>query len=752
MPTFSFWMLALGVVVFVAWAYSPWALQRPISLRLRRSLALLRILFLLALVGLLAGPRVRREIERLKAAHLAVLIDDSESMNLPVTSPPSPQGSRLERAKGLFDKDLMSRLGKKRLTVSFWRASDLMPIQSPAELTASAPTTHLGRALSDLAGKFDPGDLKAILLATDGQNTGGESPTRVAGQIGVPVFALGLGPPEAAREVGIDELIVPEQAFPGESIPIHVVLSQRGAADEQPLTVRLRVMVDGELSSVQSLPFAAGQLRYDWKTEKAMDSPGHHRVEVDIQPDLPPAELPSQKVQETRWRKSTELTILKERYRVVLLSGRPAWDTKFARRAFEEDPRLDVLALWPKADGRLALVTPTARAEESAKETPSTIQAALEADPRIETLLQHLSAVDLLILGNLTLKGSHSVPTALTPERIQKLTDWVDRQGGALLVIGGEEMFGAGGADFAPLEPLLPVSLRAQYDYRTGPVFPRLTEFGRRSDALASWRQIDLSRLGPLETSHLLGKPKLGAEVLLEEEAGNPLLAWHSFGAGRVMVLATDSFWRYGLPLAERDLPAELFGNFWRELARFLMLERRGSGVRLYTDGQRYFRGEEVRVWANIDSNLQVESPAARIPLELRTGASTEAERIFLSQNPQSPTLYEGSFRPQQLGSYRLRLDVHRSQDEKQIQVTAPEEEYRRLSQNVALLQDVAQRSGGQYLQPSQLQQLPSEIQFRPETETLARSVFLGSLPWVLPLLLGLITTEWILRKRASLP
>ena len=74
--SFTLWLLAAGSIVLVAWAYSAWVLDRPLSPGMRRGLALLRIAFMLALIALMAGPRVRREVKRLRPAYFAILIDD----------------------------------------------------------------------------------------------------------------------------------------------------------------------------------------------------------------------------------------------------------------------------------------------------------------------------------------------------------------------------------------------------------------------------------------------------------------------------------------------------------------------------------------------------------------------------------------------------------------------------------------------------------------------------------------------------
>jgi len=389
----------------------------------------------------------------------------------------------------------------------------------------------------------------------------------------------------------------------------------------------------------------------------------------------------------------------------VILTGVPSWESKFIRRALEEDPRLEVLTLWQKPDGSLEVVTP-----QNAQGEPSNLQSLLKEAPSPDTLWNNLSLVNLLILNNLktTNRGGHAPD--LNPDRIHRLSDWVTEGGGNLLVLGGEEMFASGGALCSQMEPFLPVQLQKEKDYRIQSVFPKLTDSGGRSEALAALRQVGLSSLGPLENYHLFGQPKLGAEVLLESEPGRPLLAWHTIGLGRVMVFGTGSSWIYGLPMAEAKIPPEFFGNFWRELARFLLVGRRGSGVRLYTDGHRYHRDEQVRVWAYLDKSLMTETSQPRVPINLILQGEGKPEILYLSQNPQNLTLYEGTFKPQQIGSWTLRLQLDRFADEKAIEVTAPLEEYRRLNQNVALLQEVAKRSGGRYLTPGEFERIDEQI------------------------------------------
>jgi len=216
------------------------------------------------------------------------------------------------------------------------------------------------------------------------------------------------------------------------------------------------------------------------------------------------------------------------------------------------------------------------------------------------------------------------------------------------------------------------------------------------------------------------------------------------------MALATASTWRYDLPSAESSAPRHFHGNLWRGLCRFLLIGKRGSGLRLHTDGRVFHRNEQVKVQTYLNINLNSESSPQSIPLIIRHG--DEEQQIFLNPSPDNPSRYEGTFRPQQMGEYILKVEAGAYQDERTIRVTPPEQEFRVTHQNVALLKSISEVSGGRYFSANEAAAIEQAFKFKPEVETFQRSVFIGSLPWILPLLVALISAEWVLRKRESLP
>ncbi len=745
----SLWLLALAALGLVFWSYSGHRLQSRLTEGLRRLLWMLRAAFLLALVALMTSPRIQRSFEQPSNAHLAVLVDDSESMNLPLQSEAPSGPTRAQWVESALQEKSIRDLSDRHLSVSLWRTSDLAPLQPGRTRQATASSSPLGEALKGLRDKFREGRLEAIVLMTDGQNTRGPLPSQAGSQLGVPVYPVGLGSPEAGWELAIEELNIPEKAFQDEAVPIQAVIGQRGVSDDATLEVKLTLAIDDRPAIEEILTLAPGQTRLVWQGENTFTEPGQYRLEAKIVPLAPASiRLPDEAVQ-AQMRKSASLAILRNRYSVVLFSGSPSWEFKYLRQALEEDPRLDVLPLWPKPDGALAVAAPIGTRPQGPLEN---LASALGQSSDKTTLLKSLSSVDLLILGNLKTLSPTGQNPSLTGDECQSIANWVTRQGGNLMLLGGPEMFGSSGPAFSPLRELTPVQLADSGDYSAQLVFLQITEAAQRSEGLSTLRQTGLDILGPLAAYHRLGPPRIGAEVLVETRQGIPIIAWQSTGSGRVMVLGSSDFWTYGLPLTETKAPADFLGGFWRDLARFLILGRQASGLHLYTDGQKYHRDEPVRVWASVSEGLLGEKPPARLPLKLTSPGGQSPETLFLSLRPDVPGYYEGDFRPQMAGTYEMRIEAGSLQDTRRVEVMAAQEEYRRLNQNVELLRELAENTGGQYLSPEDFSRFADILDYRPRMEKVTRSVFLGSLPWVLPLLIGLVTIEWVIRKRHSLP
>ena len=72
-----------------------------------------------------------------------------------------------------------------------------------------------------------------------------------------------------------------------------------------------------------------------------------------------------------------------------------------------------------------------------------------------------LSAFDAIIL-------SHVAANTFTEQQLEWLDKWIGQRGGGLLMVGGQRSFSAGNWDDTPLAAMLPIEMRAEYDWLPG--------------------------------------------------------------------------------------------------------------------------------------------------------------------------------------------------------------------------------------------------------------------------------------------
>lgn len=115
--------------------------------------------------------------------------------------------------------------------------------------------THLGKALK-LVGKNMPA---AIVLLTDGQDNGEDSPVNVVKNSGVPVYVVGFGG-EIGFNLRITEVELPSSVYAGDTVPLRVRVLIAGLDSSKPVRVtaagQSRVVVAGSGFSEQDVEFS----------------------------------------------------------------------------------------------------------------------------------------------------------------------------------------------------------------------------------------------------------------------------------------------------------------------------------------------------------------------------------------------------------------------------------------------------------------------------------------------------------------
>jgi hypothetical protein len=269
-------------------------------------------------------------------------------------------------------------------------------------------------------------------------------------------------------------------------------------------------------------------------------------------------------------------------------------------------------------------------------------------------------------------------------------------------------------------------------------------------------------------------RPKSTARTLIEavsEAAGDvkagsaseveqAFLCWHRVGAGRVAYLAAPDTYRLRWRRGDR-----MHHRFWGQFLRWITAADSGAGadaIRLQTDRTRYIAGEavEVTLWLKDPSGRPLSGETVQI--EART-FNNDVHLVELTPDADVPGRYFGAVSDLPAGAYQLSVKgkvaeelLAQSGEENQakatITITAGDSiEMLNTHCNTALLEQIAQMTGGQVIPPTAISEVLQLVSFTPEVnETIERTPLWNR--WSnLFIVLGCLFSEWIVRKAKGL-
>ena len=532
----------------------------PVLRSLPRTLLALRFGAVALLIALICKPVLHRTEARGARPRLTVLLDRGPSMQ----EGDGEGRSRLRRAAGWLlenrralceraDVTLLGASGGAR-RLSWEELADLKPESAALEpasvfadaLEAGSPPSRVW-LLSD--GAFDPGETLGPALA----------------RLRSPVDALGVGPRMARKAASVTGVESPDFVFLHSRFPLAVSVEAEGLEGES-VTVGLKrgSEVLGEVRHPVRLPYEVFQDTFTVEAT-ALGRQGY-RVEVrasgPASRDMYPTS--SRGIQSRAASAARELgvEVIRQKYRIMYLAGRPSFEYTHLRAQLKGDPNHEMVSF-------VILRNP-----ENVAPVPDN-ELSLIPFPATEIFVQNLFQFDLFILENFAYWRFH-LPTSY----LENLKRFV-AQGGALLVIGGSNAFTQGGYQGTPLEETLPVRLwTGTDDFVPGlfsptvaaPTHPML-HLGDTPEASAElWKS-----LPPLDGYSRFSAVRPGATVLLAHPsektgAGEPLpvVAVREYGRGKVMLVGTESTWRWKLGGGRDWRIASFYGRFWGRAVEYL--------------------------------------------------------------------------------------------------------------------------------------------------------------------------------------
>jgi len=239
---------------------------------------------------------------------------------------------------------------------------------------------------------------------------------------------------------------------------------------------------------------------------------------------------------------------VRDRLRVLLVSGEPNQGERTWRRLLKSDPAVDLV--------HFTILRPPEK-----DDTTPLNELALIAFPTRELFQEKLSGFDLIILDRFTDRG------ILPHIYLRNIADYV-RHGGALLLTVGPEFAGPLSLDQTPLGSVLPAHAPANADGIIEDMFvPKVTALGDRHPVTEGLAGPGQSGWGPWYRA-IQGEDVSG-QVLMTGPENQPLLVLSHVEKGRAAMLMSDQIWLWSRGHKGGGPQAELL----RRVAHWLMKE-----------------------------------------------------------------------------------------------------------------------------------------------------------------------------------
>ena len=230
------------------------------------------------------------------------------------------------------------------------------------------------------------------------------------------------------------------------------------------------------------------------------------------------------------------------------------------------------------------------------------------------------------------------------------------------------------------------------------------------------------------------------------------LLAGQRYGQGSILYLGSPELWRL------RSQSEDLYERLWTKLASKVGEGRSKRGVQralVILEGREVELGQTVPIRVRaVNSQFQpLSSDTIRIEVIDPRGRPLVPAPV-LDRDKNRATEYFGNFRVSIPGRYRIELNVPDTNDKAtaEIDVLVPQREFAALTQDVAALKTLVDGTGGGYFTPSEVSKLPALIPSAAEEFIIDQRIKeLWDRPWMLWLLVGLLSLEWLLRKLLKL-
>jgi uncharacterized membrane protein len=686
-------------------------------------LSLLRLVAIAMLVAFALNPSlIATQVHELSPG-IAIVVDTSDSMG---QSNVEDQTTRLDKVRSLLTEGqlpLLRSLGEK-YDVSVYGLSDsLRPLESGdlSRLTAGGNKGDVTETLKSLSAKNS-----LAVLFSDGNLRWNSS----QGQQ-LSTLTVAMGNPKAYRDILISEVSAPALAFRGREVVIDITVKSYGYAG---VTLPILLQDSGKLLVAKDMRLETDPAELTTSLAFVPGEPGRRDLTISIPRQVGESIFTNNQINLT-------INVVRDKIRILMVSGSPSMNYRFMRSALKSDPSIDLLSF-------VILRTPS-----DILNVPPHEQSLIPFP--VETLfLKEINTFDLLIFDNF------NYSLFLNPDYLESIRSFVE-SGGGFALIGGPNVYIENRDRLSPIADILPFRFVEQEFYRRdSPVGLRLTQAGAEHPLMRVGDDFSedangLSRfwqqLPPIDGINLI-EVKGSADVLLESADGVawPILTVADYRKGRVVAIVSDYAWKWYMGMVASEKGNQFYLRLVHRMVRWLTKDPGLDPVQIILPEMAVAAGQEIDVRIRYQGKDPSRSSDAAVSFSVFNPQGVKISSKLKSTA--RPGEYLVSFNPRKGGIYRVRIETPIGNIEKSMVVAGPLESLDAAPDHDQL-KKIAASTGGKYLAPGD--ELLSEIQeYARKAEkkfTEEKHLPIWATPFVMVIVLAFLSSEWYFRRRWGL-
>jgi len=723
-PVFPLWLI---ILLFCLGFVSVLAQYRATLDKLGKTRALiisfLRLGAISLLVAFALNPSLVAQKEHKIAPAIAILVDTSQSMGQSASRENLP---RLDEAKALLtegDNPLLRSLSEKFEVSLYGLADSLRPLEAGDldRLKAGENKGDVSEALKSLGVK----NSVAVLLS-DGNVRWNETQAQQLPTITVPV-----GNPKAYRDILIKGIKAPALAFRDREVIIDVTIKSYGYMGS---TLPVLLKDSGKLLTAKHIHIQADPGEVITSLSFVPSEVGQKRLSISVPQQVGENIVANNQI-------NLSINVVRDKIRILMASGSPSMNYRFMRTALKSDPSIDLLSF-------VILRTP------SDTLNVRTHEQSLIPFP-VETLFtKELTNFDIVIFDNF------NYSLYLRPDYLESLRNFV-KDGGGFAMIGGPNLFNEGRNGLSPMGDILPFRFVEEEFYRRdSPIGVRLSRAGAKhpmmrffddfrendADLLRFWQEMP-----PLDGINLM-EAKRSSTVLIQSTDGIPwpILTVSGYGKGRVLALTTDYAWKWYMGMVARGKGNQPYLRLVHSMIRWLTKDPSLDPFHIILPEMTASAGQEIDVRIQFHGEDPSKRSDAAVSFSVFNPEGVKMESK-LKPTPQ-PGEYLVSFLPKTGGIYRIKVETPDGHLEESMVVAGPLERLDAAPDHDKL-KKIAASTGGKYVSRGndlfrEIEGYAQKAEKRFVEET---RLPMWATPLVMAIVLGLLSSEWYLRRRWGL-